>query len=164
MLTRTLRISIVTILLLAAVWTASCGKPAEPPDRADGESPTPALSPTDVPTATPGPSPTDVSEATPAPSPTPVAFPTPNPSPTPTWWVRRGLRDGYHDDPCELLAFEVGPMSLMGRHTLGFLDWATGGSLLVFDVDKSIGTVDTAGTEARTFADANPREEYWSND
>ena len=55
-------------------------------------------------------------------------------------------------------------MSLMGRHTLGFLDWATGGSLLVFDVDKRIGTVDTAGTEARTFADANPRDEYWSND
>ena len=55
-------------------------------------------------------------------------------------------------------------MSLMGRHTLGFLDWATGRSLLVFDVDKRIGTVDTAGTEARTFADANPRDKYWSND
>ena len=43
----------------------------------------------------------------------------------------------------------------MGYHN-SFLDWAADESLVVFDVDQSIGAVGIAGTDARIVAHANP--------
>ena len=131
----------------------------------------PVVTPTPSPTVAPDmatPSPTVAPTATPIPTPTVVALPTPDPSLPRPWWVRRQIRaptvadSGFgHGDTCETVD------SLHARDLLGaagsstsFLDWAADESLLVFDVDDTIATVNTAGTDARIVADANPRRSW----
>lgn len=72
----------VTRTAAAVRDTARAQQP--PTDTADGQTATPQLGPTPLPTATPPPTDTPPPTVTPSPSPTPTPTPTPTPSPSPT--------------------------------------------------------------------------------
>ena len=119
---------------------------------------TPASSPTPVPTPTPTPSPTFTPTVIPTPSPTfvPLPFPTYAPFPTVGATETPTAVHQFLSSPCG--GFRSGYRG--GLHA-GFLDWASGATQLVLDVDEKIAIVDTEGTQARVVVDTAPRSELW---
>ena len=142
-----LRSAVVSLLLLAVAWTASCQREgavnptAVGPPTATGEAEpgeTEGTARRTPPTAAPTPSPTSVPTATPAPSPTVV-------TPTPI------VYDGGPEYPCGP-GFWIFRTIAHGR----FLHWANGTSTLIVDVGQEIWRVDTGGAWVRKTADPNP--------